>query len=71
MFLIFHFLHYNILDNKCCRQKWGMLFFTQIKLVVCLLASAGAIASIEWRRLPSVNDLIEANKMIEKIKNRD
>ena len=35
MFL-FHFLHSNIPDNKCHKQKWLVLFFTLIKLVVRL-----------------------------------
>ena len=28
----FHFLHPNVPDNKCHKQKWHVLFFTHIKL---------------------------------------
>ena len=40
----FHFLHCNGPDNKCCKQKWGVLFFTHIKLVA-------RITRIKWIRL--------------------
>ena len=29
----FHFLHSNISDNKCHKQKWHVKYFTRIKLV--------------------------------------
>ena len=51
MFLFFHFLHSNVSDNKCHKQKWHMLFFTHIKLVVCVLARVHAITCIKQRRL--------------------
>ena len=47
----FHFLRYNVSDNKCHKQKCCVLFFTCIKLVVCVLACAHAIGHIKWRRL--------------------
>ena len=47
----FNFLHHNVSDNKCHKQKWCVLFFTCIKLVVRVLACAHAIAHIKWRRL--------------------
>ena len=43
----------NVPDNKYHKHKWCMLFFTCIKLVVCVLACACAIACINWRRLQS------------------
>ena len=51
MFLFFHFLHFNVPNNKCHKQKWGMLFFTRIKLVVHVLAFALVITRIKWIRL--------------------
>ena len=47
----FLFLHCNVPDNKCCKQKWGVLFFTCIKLVTHVLACACAITRIKWKRL--------------------
>ena len=47
----FYLLHCSILDNKCYKQKWGMLVFTQIKLVACVLVCVCAIAYINWKRL--------------------
>ena len=38
-------------DNKYCKQKLGVLFFTCIKLVVHVLACVCVIAHIKWRRL--------------------
>ena len=38
-------------DNKCHKQKWCMLFFTCIQLVMHVLAYACAIAYSKWRRL--------------------
>ena len=43
MFLLFYFLHSNVPD-KCHKKKWGMLFFTHIKL-------ASATTHIKWIRL--------------------
>ena len=51
MFFFFHFLRFNVPDNKCHKQKWRMLFFTRIKLVAQVLACARVIASIKSRRL--------------------
>ena len=51
MFLFFYFLHSNIPDKKCHKQKWCMLFFTHIKLVAHVLASACPITHIKWIRL--------------------
>ena len=48
---LFHFFHSNVPDNKFHRQKWGMLFFTCIKLVARVLVCACAITCIKWRRL--------------------
>ena len=45
----FHFLF--IPDNKSYKQKWGILFFTRIKLVARVLACACAIERIKWKRL--------------------
>ena len=42
----FHFLNWNVPDNKCYKQKWSMLFFTQIKLMAHVLACACALAHI-------------------------
>ena len=50
----FHFLCFNVPDNKCHKQKWCLLFFTRIKLVACVLACVRAIACIKWRRLQVV-----------------
>ena len=47
----FHFLYCSVPDNKCYKQKWGVLYFTCIKLVVRVLACARAIARIIWKRL--------------------
>ena len=33
---LFHFRHSNVAENKCRKQNWCMLFFTCIKLVVCI-----------------------------------
>ena len=46
-----HFLHCNVPDNKCYKQKWSVLFFTRIKLVAHVLACARVIARIKWKRL--------------------
>ena len=51
VFEFFHFLYCNIPDNKCYKQKWGMLFFTHIMLMVHVLVCVRAIAHIKWRRL--------------------
>ena len=40
-----------VLDNKCHKQKWRVLFFTCIKLVARVLACVSAIARIKWRRV--------------------
>ena len=45
----FHFLHCNVPDNKCYKQKRDMLFFTCIKLVACVLACAHVIVNIKWK----------------------
>ena len=47
----FHFLHSNVSDNKCHKQKWCMLFFTCIKLAIHVLVCACAFSDIKWRRL--------------------
>ena len=47
----FHFLHSNVPDKKCHKQKWRVLFFTRIKLVASVLVCARAIARIKWIRL--------------------
>ena len=47
----FYFLHSTASDNKCHKQKWYMLFFTCIKIVVHVLACTNAIAHFQWRRL--------------------
>ena len=47
----FHFLHSNVPDNQCRKQKWRVLSFTHIKLVARVLAYARAIARIKWRGL--------------------
>ena len=39
-------------QTMCDKQKWYMLFFTCIKIVVHVLACAHPIAHIKWRRLP-------------------
>ena len=49
--LCFIFFHSNVPENNCHRQKCCVLFFTCIKLVVCVLVCACAIARIKWRRL--------------------
>ena len=49
---LFYFLHSTVPDNKCDKQKWYMLFFTCIKIVVHVLACAHPITYIKWRRLP-------------------
>ena len=36
----FHFLYFNVSDNKCYKQKWRVLFFTRIKLVASVLSCA-------------------------------
>ena len=50
-FSFIFFLHYSAPDNKCYKQKWGLLFFTCIKLVVQVLKCACAIALIKQKRL--------------------
>ena len=47
----FCFLHFSVLDNKCHKQKWHMLFLAHMKLVV---VCAHAITHINWRRLNSM-----------------
>ena len=47
----FQFVCLNVPDNKFHKQKWHVLFFACIKLVVCVLVCACAIACIKWRRL--------------------
>ena len=47
----FYFLHSNVLDNKCHKQKWHVLFFTCIKLVASVLICALVTAHIKWIRL--------------------
>ena len=51
----FHFLHCNVPNSY--KQKWGVLFFTCIKLVARILACVCAIACIKWRRLTSFHNL--------------
>ena len=51
MFLLFHFLHSNVPDNNCHKQKWSILFFARIKLVARVPARAHVIARIKWIRL--------------------
>ena len=46
----FHFLCSNIPERKCHKQKWPVLFFRHISLVVRVLVCARAIARIKWRR---------------------
>ena len=38
MFLLFYFLHSTVPDNRCDKQKWYVLFFTCVKIVVHVLA---------------------------------
>ena len=52
MFFVNFFFHSTVPDNKSDKQKWYMLFFTCINIVVDVLACARAIAHIKWRRLP-------------------
>ena len=54
MFLFFHFLCSNVPDKKCHKQKWCVLFFTRIKLVMQVLECARAITRIKWRRLVKI-----------------
>ena len=49
--LSFHFLHFNVPDNTCHKQKWRMLCFTYIKLKVHVLVWAPGIAHIKWVKL--------------------
>ena len=51
LFFFFHFLHSNVWDNKCHKQKWCMLFCTHIKLVPSVLARTCRVICIKWRRL--------------------
>ena len=51
MFLFFHFLHFNVPGNKCPKQKWCVLFFTCIRLVVHVLVCAHVITCIKWIKL--------------------
>ena len=55
MFLFCHFLHSNVPENKCCKQKWPVLFFICIRLVVVVLACACAIACIKLIRLSKLH----------------
>ena len=50
-FFFFYFLHSNVWDNKCHKQKWCMLFCTHIKLVPSMLARTCRVTCIKWRRL--------------------
>ena len=49
--LLFHFLHSNVPDSKCHKQKWRGLFLTRDKPVARVLTCACAIARIKWIRL--------------------
>ena len=44
----FCFLHSNIPDNKCYKQKWHVLFFKHIKLLASVLACVRVVARIKW-----------------------
>ena len=52
--ILLYFLHSNVPDNNCHKQKWRVLFFTRIKLVAC----ARAIARTKWIRLRNIYVLI-------------
>ena len=53
----YHFLHSNVPANKCHKQKWCMLLFTSIKLVVSVLVCAHVITCIKWRILMTTSIL--------------
>ena len=45
-----NFLRFSV-PRKCHKQRWHVLFFTHMKLVVHVLACAPATTCIKWRRL--------------------
>ena len=47
----FHFLYSNVPDTKCHKQKWCVLFFTCINIVMRVLSCVRSITCIKWRRL--------------------
>ena len=47
----FHFIHSIVQDNKFHKQKWHMLFFTCIKLMMLVVVCVHAIAHIKSIRL--------------------
>ena len=53
----YHFFCSNVPANKCHKQKWCMLFFTCIKLVVSVLVCVHAITCIKWRILMTTSIL--------------
>ena len=50
-FIFFSFSSLQCPRQQCSKQKWCMLFFTSINLIVCVLACARVIACFKWRRL--------------------
>ena len=55
MFLLFPFLHSNVTDNNCHKQKWHVLFFTRIKLVPRVPACANAMMTLGRTRTAEQN----------------
>ena len=53
----------------CHKQKWLMVFFTWVKVVAHVLASAHAMACINWRRLHThlqvLNEKLSPNLQIQ------
>ena len=48
VFLFFHLLRSNVIDNKCHKQKWRVLFFTRIKIVARVSACVRASNEEDW-----------------------
>ena len=63
MFLFFYFVHSNVADSKCHKQKWRTLFFTRIRLVARVLACARAIGRNKWIRLCRVSIMCQKNRI--------
>ena len=68
-FLCFIFFITTVPDNRCDKQKWYVLSFTCIKIVVHVLAWARAIAHIKLKKLPKTpterNALICFNEKVQ------
>ena len=60
MFLIFRVLHSNVLDNKCQKQKWCMVFYAHMKLVahvlVCVCVCVCVPNSMHQMKKPEVSE---------------